>query len=123
MLRKVSVTILTDASGDAVDTTGPLAGKVLAIAYDGNLAADTNFTIVGETSGLPIMAIIDVAASATSWYPRILPNEHADGSSFTDAAGEAPRVYGEKIEITTSDGGNADTGVLTFYLEDDVMFG
>ena len=123
MLRSFSVTILTDASGDAEDYSASrkLTGKVVGIKYDGELAALVNFTITGETSGSPIFTIIDVGAAVTFWIPRVLPHQHNDGSAFTDAAGEAPRVFNERIKIVTSDGGNADTGVLTFYMEDDTF--
>ena len=109
MLRSFTVTILTDASGDAEDYSASrkLTGKVV--------------TITGETSGSPIFTIIDVGAAVTFWIPRVLPHQHNDGSAFTDAAGEAPRVFNERIKIVTSDGGNADTGVLTFYMEDDTF--
>ena len=123
MLRKVSVTILTDASGDATDYAGStLTGSIMAVHYDGNLAANADFEITGETSGLEIITITNAAAAAAAWYPRILPNKHTDGAAYTDAAAEPPCVYGERIKIVTADGGNADTGVLTFYLKDDVFF-
>ena len=124
MLRKEAVTILTDGSGDATDYTGgDISGKVLAIQYDGALAANADFEVTGNTTGLEVITITNAAAAAATWYPRILPHKHTDGTAFTDAAAEPPRVYGEKIKIVTTDGGNADTGVLTFFIEDDSFVG
>ena len=123
MLRSFSVEITTAAGGSATDYSASrkLTGKVVGIKYDGELAALVNFTITGETSGSPIFTIIDVGAAVTFWIPRVVANRHDDGAAFTDAASEAPRVFNERIKIVTSDGGNADTGVLTFYMEDDTF--
>lgn len=119
VLHSQSVTILTDAAGDAEDYTGKITGKILAVHYDGNLAANADFEITGETTGLEIITITNAAASAASWLPRILPHKHTDGTAFTDAAAEPPRAYGERLKIVTADGGNADTGVITIYYEEE----
>ena len=122
MLHSHEVAILADASGDAVDYTAcrKITGKVVAIKYEfGTLTAGTDFVIIGETSTSPIFTIANVGAADNFWNPRLLPNQHNDGSAFTDAAGDAPRVFNERIQITTDEGGAAGAGTLTFYVEDD----
>ena len=124
MLRSFEVEITTDASGDATDYSASrkITGKVVGIKYAfGDLANTADFAITGETSTSPILTIANVAAANTFWNPRLLPHEHLDGSAFTDAAGDAPRVFGERIKIVTAQGGNAKTGTMTFYVEDDTF--
>lgn len=120
MLSSIEVSITTDAGGDAVDYAGvTISGRVVGIKYEyGTLAATSDFVIIGETSLSPILTISDVAQANTFWTPRVLGNKHTDGSAFTDS-GVRPTVYGERIKITTAQGGNAATGTMTFYIEDD----
>jgi hypothetical protein len=126
-LRSFEVEITTAADGSATDYAGQtngITGKVVGIKYAfGDLANTADFTITGETSTSPILTIADVAAANTFWLPRILPHEHADGSAFTDSSGDAPRVFNERIKIVTAQGGNAKTGTMTFYIEDEVFAG
>jgi len=123
MLRSVDVEITTAADGSATDYTGgPLTGRVVGIKYAyGTLAATTDLVITGETSLSPIITLTDLAQANVHIIPRVLPSQHNDGSAFTDAAGDAPLVYNEKIKIVTAQGGNAATGTVTFYIEDDTM--
>ena len=124
MLRSFSVEITTAADGSATDYSASrkLSGKVVGIKYAfGDLANTADFVITGETSLSPILTIANVAAADTFWNPRLLPNKHTDGAAFTDEAGDAPRVYGERIKIVTAQGGNAKTGTMTFYIEDDKL--
>jgi len=123
MLRSIAVEITTAADGSATDYGGlKVTGKVVGIGYAfGDLAATVDFTITGETSGSPILTIADVAQATTFLNPRLLPNKHTDGAAFTDAAGEAPRVFAERIKIVTAQGGDKKTGTLTFYIEDDTF--
>ncbi len=123
MLRKIEVEITTAADGSATDYGGlKLTGKVVGIGYAfGDLANTADFVITGETSGSPILTIANVAAANTFWIPRVLANQHNDGSAFTDAASDAPRVFAERIKIVTAQGGNAKTGTMTFYVEDDTF--
>jgi len=124
MLRSVAIEITTAADGSATDYSASrkLTGKVVGIKYAfGDLAATVDFTITGETSTSPILTIADVAAANTFWIPRVLPHQHNDGSAFTDAATDAPRLFNERIKIVTAQGGNVKTGTLTFYIEDDTF--
>ena len=93
---------------------------MVGIKYEyGTLAAGTDLTITGETSTATIFAITDAGAADNFWWPRLLPNEHADGTAFTDAAGGPPYVFGERIKIITADGGAAGAGTITIYVESD----
>lgn len=123
MLRKVTATITCAADGSCTVYAGSrLTGKILAIRYlFGNLAATVDFTITGETSGLALFTIADVAQANASWYPLVLPNKHTSGAAFTDVAGDPPRVYRERIKIVAAQGGNATSGSMVFYIEDEEM--
>lgn len=124
MLRSFSVEITTAGDESATDYSASrkLTGKVVGIKYEfGDLANTVDFTITGETSTSPILAIANVAAADTFWIPRVLPHQHNDGSAFTDATGDAPRVFNERIKIVTAQGGDTKTGTMTFYLEDDTF--
>ncbi len=122
MLRSFEVEITTASGGTATDYTAcrKVTGKVVGIKYAfGDLDAGADFTITGETSTSPIFSITDAGAANNFWNPRLLPNQHNDGTTFTDAAGGAPRVFNERIKIVTAQGGNVKTGTMTFYVEDD----
>uniref|UniRef100_A0A6M3IKL7 Uncharacterized protein n=1 Tax=viral metagenome TaxID=1070528 RepID=A0A6M3IKL7_9ZZZZ len=123
MLRSYEVEITTAADGSATDYAGlKITGKVVAIKYAyGTLAATADFVITGATSGSPILTLTDVAQANTWWFPRILATQHNDGSAFTDASGGPPLVFAERIKIVTAQGGNAATGAMTFYVEDDTF--
>ena len=123
MIRALARTTVTVAAGGTatVYVESRISGKIHAIQYEfGDLAATVDFTITGETTGLPLLTIADVAQADAVWHPRILANKHTDGSAFTDAVGEPPRVFNERIKIAVAGGGNATTGYLTFYVEDEV---
>lgn len=123
MIRALKRTTVTVAAGGTatVYVESVISGKVHAIKYEcGNLAATVNFAITGEDTGLPLLTIATVAQADTVWHPRILANKHTDGAAFTDTAGESPRVFKERIKIAVTGGGNATTGYLTFYVEDEV---
>lgn len=124
MLRSVAIEITTAAGGTATDYSASrkLTGKVVGIKYTfGDLAAGADFTITGETSTSPIFTIADAGAANNFWIPRVLPHQHDDGSAFTDAAGDAPRLFNERIKVVTAQGGDTKTGTLTFYIEDDTF--
>ena len=123
MLHSYEVALVCDASGDAVDYAGTkITGRVVGIKYEyGTLAATTDLVITGETSLSPILTIANLAQANTFLNPRLLPNKHTDGTAFTDAAAEAPCVYGERIKIVTDEGGNLGAGTITFYVEEDTF--
>ena len=124
MLRSFEVEITTDASEDATDYSASrkITGKVVGIKYEfGDLANTADFVITGETSLSPILTYANVPAADAFWNPRLLANVHTTGATFTDAASEAPRVFGERIKIVTDEGGASKTGTMTFYVEDDTF--
>ena len=124
MLRSFEVEITTAADGSATDYSASrkITGKVVGIKYEfGDLANTVDFTITGETSTSPILTYADVPAADAFWIPRVLPHKHTDGAAFTDAAGDAPRVFNERIKIVTAQGGDTKTGTMTFYIEDDTF--
>lgn len=125
MLRsfEIEITTAADGSATAYSASASIAGKVVGIKYEfGDLANTADFTITGETSTSPIMTIANVAAADTFWTPRILPNKNSDGAAYTDGVGPAPLLFGERIKVVTAQGGNAKTGTMTFYVEDDNWF-
>ena len=121
MLGTLSVDITTAAGGTSTDYVGlKVTGKIWAIQYTFvDMAATVDFTITGETTGLPVLTVADVAQADTAWFPRIVPNKQTDASAFTNESGEPPRVCGERIKVATAGGGDTKQGTLTFYIEDD----
>ena len=125
MLRAIPVEITTATDGSATDYTScNVTGRVVGIKYAyGTLAATTDLTITGETSLSPILTVTDLAQANVHLCVRTLPVQNNDGSAFTDATGDAPLVYNERIKIVTAQGGDTKTGTVTFYLEDENFVG
>ena len=124
MLRSFEVPVTITIMGSGTGYAGTkVTGKVVAVKYGYvNFAAGADLAITGDTTGAPILDVDDIPEADTFWLPHILPHKHTDGSAFTDAAAEPPRVFGEKIKIVILQGGaNGKTGTFTLYVEDDTF--
>lgn len=114
---KESITLTTDASGDATGYLGPLSGAIANIVYTKDDFADgVDFTITNETTGQNIWTESDVNASAVR-APR-QPTHGQDGTPSLYAVGGEPvedKIYlaNERIKIVVGSGGNAKSGTFT----------
>ena len=118
MLHAASTTITTDGAGDATAYIGSvLTGRVHAIKYEpGDIYFRGDLTITGETTGVPILVQEDAGSADVWYYPRAVPNSHADGSAFTDIAADI-HVLRERIKVVLGDGGDTATGTITVYID------
>lgn len=118
------VTITTDGSGDGTGYTEyPLAGHITSIRYVKTDYADgVDFTMTCENSGLGVLTIADVNASAT-WSPKQATHAATDGSALLYAAAGLPveddiPVAGERLKIVVASGGATKTGTFHVYVKD-----
>ena len=116
--QKQTITVATDASGDATVYSGSVAnGRVLAILYDGGHDATADFTITTESTGQTVWTESDVTNSATFRAPRLATHATDGTASLYAAAGEPVEAYvwmaDERLKIVVAQGGNATTGVFT----------
>ncbi len=117
-LTLATVSITTDASGDATAYTGVVNGYVHAIQYvpDGTAPYDAtaDVTITGETTGIAVTTLTNVAAALTT-YPRAATHDQANAAALYAAAGTAVRdrvpIAAERIKLVIAQGGATKTGV------------
>lgn len=106
--------VTTDGSGNAT-VFFDLANRVIhAIRYvaDGSTPYDNtvDFTFSGETTGINVLTIANVSASAT-YYPVAAANKAADGSASTLT--ERPVVLAnERLKLILAQGGATKVGVF-----------
>lgn len=118
MIERTTVTITTDASGDATVYLGTrLRGRVHAIKYTpGTLATGADLAITGEDTGVPILTQSNAGTSALWKYPRALANKHTDGSAATDAFADV-HVFKERIKVVVAQGGNVGVGSIDVFID------
>lgn len=117
-LRRETVTITTDASGDGTGYTGTVTGTIRSIRYvKTDYATGVDMTITGETTGIAIVTLTNYDASGTV-YPRAATHDTTGAASLYAAGGTAVNdhipVVNERVKIVVAQGGNAKTG--TFYV-------
>lgn len=98
-LRRVSITALTDGSGDATLYTDPVSGfldNVYMTYIDGATGAD--YTITEESTGRALLTITNAATSSVGWRPRVGGHPIANTGAGTIIPGGT----------TTAGDGNAD---------------
>ena len=124
MLLSVTASITTAADGSATVYAGKnVTGRIVAIRYAfGDIANTADFTITGETTGLEVLTYANVPAANDTFFPRVVARKHTDGSAFTENGGP-PIVCNERIKVVVAQGGNAKSGTLTFYVEEDTFLG
>lgn len=111
-----SVTLTTDASGNATGYIDAGVGYLQAIKYTKvDFADGVDFTITGETSGQTLWAQNDVNASATV-YPRAATHTTAGAAALYASGGVAvlDKIFvAERIKVVVASGGNTKTGTFT----------
>ncbi len=121
-IRKFTVSLTTDASGDVTAYTPYLSGLVQQVIYTKTDFADgVNFTITVEGTGETIWTETNVNA-AVSKRPRAATHSTAGvvllyasgGTSVTDLIA----IGRDRIKCVIAQGGNAKTGKMTFLIND-----
>ncbi len=116
-IRTHTVTVTTDASGDATAYTGEINGVLSHIVYvKDDFATGVDFTITAEKTGQNIWVESDVNASAVR-APR-QPTHSQTGVPLDYAASgslvESDIAIDGRIKIVIAQGGNAASG--TFHI-------
>jgi hypothetical protein len=120
MISRVTVTILTDASGNFSKKTPPVEGRILQYRYVPDIVSplDTgaDLDIALSDSGVVIADIAAIGTAAVTKAPR-QATHGVDGAAALYAAGGEPiedAIYsaGESLTITIASGGNAKRGTL-----------
>ena len=121
-----SVSITTDASGDATVYTGYVNGRILGIIYKpGSSGIDTGagLTITTETTGQAVLTKATAGTSTVFFYPRAQVHDAADGAALTlDGTRKNVdyiRAVNERIKVVVASGGNAKSGSIEFITDDD----
>jgi hypothetical protein len=111
-----TVSLTTDASGDAIGYTANVTGRIHSIKYTKDDFADTvDFTITTEATAQNAWVQENVTATATV-APRQATHSTAGVASLYAAAGEpveTPVVaVNERIKIVVANGGDAKSGTF-----------
>jgi hypothetical protein len=125
MIKRFTVPVTTDASGDFSGATAATSGEVVQVRYipDGSspLATGADLTLTAGTSGVVIANHENIGTSAfTKVYRQA--THGVDGSASLYAAGGEPvesciYVAQETIDLVIANGGNALSGVFHIYVE------
>lgn len=114
-----TITAITTSGGAAtVYSPLPATGRILAIIYDGGLAATADLTITTETTLQGVWTETDVAASATFRAPRLATHDTVGVASLYDTVSNEPVedyiwLVNENLKIVVAQGGDTATGVFT----------
>lgn len=119
-LKREQISITTDASGDATAFTEVVNGFLRGISYDGGFDATADLTITSDAHGQSLLTVTNQAASAITWHPRQATHATDGTASLHAAAGEPVEsdipIAGDRIKVVVAQGGNVQTGVLTFWI-------
>jgi hypothetical protein len=108
-------TVTTDAGGDATVYTSRVNGVVRRIIIAGTLDGGADWTITGETTGLPVLVIANT--NALDICPKVLAAGNPAGTVLAENGGDL-HVVNERIKVVVAEGGNAQTGTITFVTDD-----
>jgi hypothetical protein len=124
-MKKQTVSVTTDANGDATAYSTPVDGRILKIKYNKDAStpyADTvDFTITTETTAQGVWAKENVTAS-TQVSPREATHTTAGVAALYAAGGSAVlghHVYAdnERIKIVLAAGGASKIGTFDIYTD------
>lgn len=114
---RTTVTVTTDAAGDADVDSIKLSGKLINIIYTKtDFATGVDFDLKLKGSNLVVWDEDNVDASKTI-APRQPTHDNAGAASLFAGAGEPVEDYyylaNEEVNIVVANGGNAKTGTFT----------
>lgn len=122
MIQRHVVTVTTDGSGDGTGYTDvPVYGLVHAVRYVKTDYADgIDVTITGDLSGIAVLAVSNMNATAT-YLPRFATVDNAAAASLYAAGGEPVEdripVAMERIKVVVAAGGATRTGAFHLFVE------
>lgn len=120
-VKRVSVTVTTDAAGAATGYTEAVNGTVSAIEYTKvDFDNGSTITVSQDRSGETIWTEANVNASAIR-RPRAATHSTAGAAALYAAGGAAVNdkiaVVDSRIKVVIASGGNTKTGTFTVVLE------
>ncbi len=119
-IQSEAVALTTTAGGAATGFTPVVTGYVRGIRYSGGFDATADITITGEDTGQPIVTLTDQADAVATLHPRQATHDVVGAASLYAAAGEPVEsdipLAGERIKVVVAQGGNVETGTLTFWI-------
>ncbi len=112
-IERQTVSVLTDASGNATFYSNVITGRVLGLHYVKSSFADTvDFTITAEATGEGLWTESNVTASK-SVYPRVAVHDLVGVAATLDgtrAMRDAVHLAKDRVKIQVASGGNAAAG-------------
>ncbi|HMR51203.1 MAG TPA: hypothetical protein PKA33_01635 [Amaricoccus sp.] len=122
MLRKFTVPVTVDASGNATAYTPHLSGFIATIQYVKDDFADgVDFTITAEDTNEPIWVESNVNAAAIK-HPQAASHTTAGVAALYAAGGTAVGVpialSRDRVKIVVASGGNATSGTFVITVSD-----
>lgn len=120
-MRRLTVTVTTDGSGDATAYSLRCSGELHSITYDeaasGGFTDGVDFVITSEATGQTLWSQLNVNADVTV-LPRVPTHTNAGVAALYAAAGEAvlarAALGSDRIKIVVSSGGASKTGTFHF---------
>jgi hypothetical protein len=122
MIQRHVVTVTTNAGGDGTGyTDNPVHGLVHAVRYVKNNYTDgIDVTITGELSGIAVLAVTNMNATAT-YQPRSATVDNVAAASLYAVGGEPVEdrvpVAMERIMVVVAQGGASTTGTFHIFVE------
>ncbi len=120
-VRRFTLRITTDDSGDAEVLTQRLFGHLVSIHYVKDDFDDgVDFVVTNDRSGETIWSEESVNASATR-YPRAATHTTAGAAALYDTGGEgvlAPiAIGGDRLKVVVADGGDTNSGTVHILID------
>ena len=118
-MQRHTLTITTNADGDATGRTAVVNGVVHAIVYvKSDYANGVDFDATGDVSGIVILAVDDANASAT-YFPNAISQDTAAATVTFDGTNEVYQpipVCDEAVKIVVDAGGDTKSGTFHVYV-------
>ncbi len=119
-----TITVTTDASGDATAYSPPTYGRVVAVRYvpDGSapLTGTATVTITDNATGLPVLTVTGLGAAARDFWPRAITMTTTGASALYAAGGtdvlDLVPVAGA-VKVVVASGGATKSGTVYVYVE------
>ncbi len=120
-VRKVSVSITTDSSGDGTGFTPIVNGRLLSVEFSrpgsGGYDATADFTITTDADAQSLLSVADVSASAV-WHPRQPTHDTSGVASLYASSGEPVEsqipIANDRLKVVVAQGGDTLAGTFIF---------